>query len=124
VLELESEKNRKLEQLMDTEDQLALLRKEVEELRQELADEKLKNSAKFQDIQEKTTKRIAHLKYFHEHIMTRLQKSHEKYGSQLNDKISALEQEKLTEMEKLKQQASTQLNELEAQRQRKADHLR
>ena len=56
--------------------------------------------------------------------MTRLQKSHEKYGSQLNDKISALEQEKLTEMEKLKQQASSQLNELEAQRQRKADHLR
>ena len=109
---------------MDRDDLIAQLRKLNEELQQELADEKVKGSAKFLEVERTATKKIAHLKYFHEHIMKRLQKSTEKYGAQLEDRMAALRQEKEAEVERVNLETGKQLEELEASRKKKADHLR
>jgi len=124
LLDLESEKNRKLEQLVDREDLIAQLRKQIEELQHELADEKVKGSAKFLEVEQKASKKISHLKYFHEHIMKRLQKSTEKFGVQLEDKMAALQREREAEVERMNSEVGKQLQELEANRKKKADHLR
>jgi len=124
LLDLESEKNRKLEQLVDREDLIAQLRKQNEELQQELADEKVKGNAKFLDVERSATKKIAHLRYFHEHIMKRLQTNMEKYGAQLDDKMVSLRRDKEAEIDRMNSEVEKQLQDLEALRKKKADHLR
>ena len=54
-----------------------------------------------QQLEAEKDRRIAHLRYFHEHIMKNLKLSSDKFADQLNSKILEIETEKKSQIEEL-----------------------
>jgi len=56
--------------------------------------------------------------------MTKLKQRTEAYGKQLDSKVQQLEQDKLQEVERVRKQTQLEIEELEAKRKKRADHLK
>jgi len=78
-------------------------------------------------LEAKAAKKVDHIKYFHNHILTKLKgvvDDNKKLGAQLNTKVEALEAENKAEVERLKKQSESEKAQVAADLKKKSDHLK
>jgi len=97
---------------------------------QQLKIERLKreNLEAIQNLETAKQRKADHLKYFHEHIMKRLQNllklNSEENQKNLEERVHAIESEKNNSLEKLRLETENQVRQMQLEKQKRLSHLK